>query len=1012
MRRTRSWLTAVLLVLAWSCGRTARGEEEYLRFLKELQSHGCGEMALIYLDQITADSQTPAEIRQLLDLERCNSLRVAAKEAYNPEQAKKRLDEAKVYLEKFLKTNPNHPAVARALLSSGDSAVERGQQKLVAAKLTKDKAEQAKVFEESRSIFKTEAEPVFIDAFNRFKVQYKVLAKKVPKEAPDPRGRDKAAVRQYQAVQQAAAEMETDLVESRYKLAMVKYYLSETYLDPHNAVRNQLLQDASKEFDEIFQAYRDRQAGVLAHTWQARCEEDLGHIDEARAIYEEVLINAPEPSEASVDLATMYSQVEMFYLRLLQKAEPKAYFKEANEWLNGGITKPPAPPTPSHKTWEKVPYYWGITLDLARAQLAAFQKAPKAEQRTALRNLRTRLNVGIKLDNEFKDELVRLRQEIDQKLGVGGGEEQSFDELQASADSLTEEGKWDEAADLFQQALNKLNPAKDGAKIAEISRRLRAVRLRQALALYGASKFEEAVKLVGPLAAAGDPKDPVTAQLAALGVNSLLQIYIQVVNKQGVKEAEKAVAMKRLEGAANFTVQRWANTPEGDEARLSLGMALRARRALEGALAVFEKVNPNSKRYASAEQLAGQTSFQIYMMKKLSTPANDKKGKPERDALLTKAQKHLSTSLDKQKEGLKQGEPLPRQLVETQLLLGESYLEGGLPDKAVPMLDPLVAELQKNKQAVDLTVVMRIYFAAVQAHKNQGEIEKAGDVAMKLVEAGDDNTPVNGLLYSVIKLLEKEVQKQDGLALDPKANATSVEKAKGAAEKARTVYKQLLEKLAARQQLTVSQMALLGDACRDAGLFDQAGDLYLRIARKKDDPSFMAEKNNQNALNHALVALAGLFCNQGEFEKALATVNTLIKAHPNVLEPLMEKGRILLALAKKDPERFPDAVAHWADLRVRLERMAHPPKEYYEVVYNCSVCLASEARSQRDKAKLLQAEQLLKATIFKHPELSGDDMKNNYNKLIQVLEKLQKQMGDAPPPAAAPQETTADAPKE
>lgn len=125
----------------------------------------------------------------------------------------------------------------------------------------------------------------------------------------------------------------------------------------------------------------------------------------------------------------------------------------------------------------------------------------------------------------------------------------------------------------------------------------------------------------------------------------------------------------------------------------------------------------------------------------------------------------------------------------------------------------------------------------------------------------------------------------------------------------------------------------------------------------------------------------------------------------------MEKGRILLTLANKDPSKFPEAVAHWADLRFRLERSrsGQTPKEYYEVVYNCSVCLASEARKQQDKAKLLQAEQLLKATMFKHPELSGEEMKNNYNRLIQVLEKLQKQMGDsaapAEAPAAAPQES-------
>ena len=796
--------------------------------------------------------------------------------------------------------------------------------------------------------------------------------------------------------------METDLVEARYKLAMIKYYLSETYADPKDAARNKLLDAASKEFDEIFQAYRDRQAGVLAHTWQARCEEDQGHIDAARDIYEEVLVNAPDPGEATFDLATMYSQVEMFYLRLLQKAEPKKYVSEAREWLDGGSGgKGAGGVTPSHKAWEKVPFYSGITLDLARAQLAAIKKGGGDEkQKRALKDFRKRLNLLVKLDNEFKDDMVRLRQEIDQKLGVGSGEDESFDELQAHADSLMEEGKWDEAMSLFEKAVATADPAKDRAKISEIHRRLQAVKLRQAFALYSAQKFEEAVKLVGPLAFKGDPQDPTTAQLAALGVNSLLQIYYQVVTKPGATEAEKKAAMTRLERVANFTIQRWPSSPEGDEARLSLGMALSARRDLEGALAVFEKVNPNSKRYASAEQLAGKTCFQMYMQKKA---AKDDKAKQERDAMLAKTQSHLTTSLNVQKQALHEGEALPRQLIETQLLLGESMLEGGTPDKAVPVLDPLVDELQKHKPATTDLTVTRVYFAALQAHKNQGEIEKAGDVAMKLVEAGEDNASVNGLLFGVVKLLEKEAQKQDGAALKAET-ADAAEKARAAAEKARTVYKQLLEKLAPRQQLSVSQDALLGDACKDAGMLDQAQDLYKRIVDKRDDPSFMADKNNQNALTHALVSLAGLLRDQERYEDALKAVNALIASHPNYLEPLLEKGRILLTLAKKDHDKFPEAVAHWADLRQRLERMPKLPKEYYEVVYNCSVCLALEGQIQHDKAKILQSEQLLKATLFKHPELSGEEMKNNYNRLIQALEKIQKQMGDSAKPAttAAP----------
>ncbi len=1050
MRRTTSWLAAGLLVLACFCGRSARGEEEYLRFLKALESHGYGEAALAYIDRVAADRQTPTEIRQLLDLERCNSLRVAAaKEAYSPEQTKKQMDEAKVYLEKFLKANPEHPAVGRALLSTGDVAVERAQQKLVLAKLAKDKAEQAKGFAEVRSMLATEAQPVFLEGFNRFKVRYRDLLNKVPKEAPGPRERDKAVLRHYQAAKDAAAEMETDLVEARYKLAMLKYYISETYLDPRDATRNKLLEAASKEFDEIFQAYRDRQAGVLAHTWQARCEEDLGHLDDARAIYEEVLVNAPDPGDANIDLATMYSQVEMFYLRLLQKMEPKAYFREAKEWLDGG-GKTIGAPSPSHKAWEQVPFYWGIYLDLAKIQFAQAQKAPRDEQRRVLREMKKRLTAGIKLDNEFKDDMVRLRKEIEQKTGGGGGEEESSDELLATADSLVGEGRLEEAVTLFEQAITKKDTVKDAKKIAEIRRRLRVVKLNQGVALYTAQpvgKFEETVKLVGPLAATGDPKDPTTAKLAALGVNALLQVYYQVVNKPGATEAEKAAAMKRLEGAANFTVTNWPNSPEGDEARLALGMALSARRDLTGALAVFEKVNPNSKRYASAEQLAGKTCFTMYMQKRQTAPAKyDKKTKPEREALLAKAERdvktakmerdaklakadrdallamadrdallaktqaHLSTSLSVQKQALKEGDPLPPQLIQTQLLLGESFLEGGAPDKAVPLLDPLVAELQKNKPAaIDLTVT-RIYFAAVQAHKNQGEIEKAGDVAMKLVEADNDNASVNDLIYSVIKFLEKEVQKQDGEAIRA-TDATTAEKAKKAAEKGREVYRNLLEKLAPRKQLNVAKTVLLGDACKDNGLIDQARDLYKRVVDRKDDPSFMADENNQKVLTRALVGLAGLLRDQQDYEGALKAVSDLVKAHPNALEPLMEKGRILLTLANKDPSKFPEAVAHWADLRFRLERSrsGQTPKEYYEVVYNCSVCLASEARKQQDKAKLLQAEQLLKATMFKHPELSGEEMKNNYNRLIQVLEKLQKQMGDsaapAEAPAAAPQES-------
>jgi tetratricopeptide (TPR) repeat protein len=330
-------------------------------------------------------------------------------------------------------------AFGRVLLSNGDAAIERARQKLAMAKLAKDKAEQTMAFEEARGILTADAEPVFRDALNQFKARYKELRVKVSGQAPDSRSHDEVAEREYQATKEAMAEIETGLVEARFKLATITYYLSETYVDPKNATRSKLLQAASKEFDSIYQGYRPWQAGVLAHAWQARCEEGLGHMDEARDIYEEVLVNAPDPDRASVDQATMYAQVEMFYLRLSQTADPKRYLSEANEWLNGGggggLVQ-----SPSHKPWEKVSFYSGITLDLAGAELALCQKVGDDEKRRwGLHHLRKRLNALIKLDNEFKDDMVRLRREIDQKLGVAESGDESLGAFQPKDENTKRE---------------------------------------------------------------------------------------------------------------------------------------------------------------------------------------------------------------------------------------------------------------------------------------------------------------------------------------------------------------------------------------------------------------------------------------------------------------------------------------------------------------------------------------------------------------------------------------------
>ena len=127
---------------------------------------------------------------------------------------------------------------------------------------------------------------------------------------------------------------------------------------------------------------------------------------------------------------------------------------------------------------------------------------------------------------------------------------------------------------------------------------------------------------------------------------------------------------------------------------------------------------------------------------------------------------------------------------------------------------------------------------------------------------------------------------------------------------------------------------------------------------------------------------------QGQYAEGLKQVEQLIAAHPNSLEPKMEKGRLLQSWADADPAHYEDAVAHWTMLRVRLATAAKKPPEYYEVVYNAALCLFTAGLKSQNQQKALQAEQLLNATLVLSPKLSGPEMVARYQELLQKTRQL------------------------
>ena len=89
--------------------------------------------------------------------------------------------------------------------------------------------------------------------------------------------------------------MESNLYEVQFQLALIDYYLAQTYSDPKSAERMAALKKAAQAFDDIFQRNRGSVTGLYAHMWHGKTAEELGDLQTALDIYDEVLANAPEP---------------------------------------------------------------------------------------------------------------------------------------------------------------------------------------------------------------------------------------------------------------------------------------------------------------------------------------------------------------------------------------------------------------------------------------------------------------------------------------------------------------------------------------------------------------------------------------------------------------------------------------------------------------------------------------------------------------------------------------------
>ncbi len=953
-----------LLVVGGHFQPACGGEVRPTVFLHALEDQGYGDMAVDYLNMLKRNDDLSKELRDAWDLEMSKSLRSAAESAYNAEESETLMREAEKHLTKFLQEKPDHAEASEARAIWANFSMEKALKDLRSARSGGDKKQKAQLFDDARIALR-EARLRFKQA--EAKCQAELDAMPSPPKRPL-----KKADRDSLARQQ---ELRTNILNYRFQDALIDYYLAQTY-DPDSPERKQALQAAAKAFDAVFQANRMETIGLLAHMWHGKSTEELGDWQTALDIYDEVLVNAPEPGQPQPDPAmqALFAQVEHFRLQILAKHSPKQFMDEAGGWVQQYRK------TRSSQTEG----FQAIALDLAKAKLEAAENASGVEKSKLITSALGLLAEMSKVRSPYQQEAVLLRRQYVKSSGKGG-EPASFEEAMALGEAAVVGQQWSEATANYSLALKLAEKDKIGDSLRkEAIEALVNALYNQARSQLISGKWEDCLSITDKIFK--EYKDGPAAPMAgSLAVSAALNLYA------AAPEGKKAAALERLKKYARLTEEAWPGKPEADDARMMLAQADLVQGKIGEALAGFEKIDPRSERYPNALLLAAETYFRRWLTEK--EKPEDARNKGQMDADLDHALKNLNTSLKLQEKKIEPGEPPSRSLIETQLLLGEIKLNLGNAEEAAALLQPLVDAITASKPEEIDNIIVRIYAGAVRAYLAQDNVEKAAEIGTVLADWGPDVQGVNAALVEVVKMLndKRKLAEAAVAAGAGDVNSSAAEDARKKLKSVTEMMNKLLVKMSSRKEFSLSASVYFADMCMAAGLPDVARETYLRVAnRAEKDPVFA--KSGGKALVRVRAQLVDLLAKTGDYEQAYKQISQLAAANPRALDLLMTQGRILQSWSQRDPSHYQQAVEHWAKLRNTLQGMPKKPPEYFEATYNLAASLYGQASEAKDKTvaaeKAKQSEQLLKSTLVLSPNLSGPDMVEQYNALLKKASAL------------------------
>ena len=932
--------------------------ELQLEFVEGLRKQGLGDLGTVYLKQLEAEKKIPASLAETFDLELARCMQVAAQFTENSDEAEQLRVETRAQLDKFLKDHPTHAEAGSAFDTHGVLSLTIGQSSLKQALSQKDPKLKEQLLANAKIAFE-ESRPRFTEAVKLFQARFEALSQAAEGDEGPTRAPKIRMSKKRQEEQLFAAE--DDWLNARFNLAMVDYRVAQTYADPKHKDVKPLLEQAEKSLDSIWLGYGSAMPGLLAHYWTGRVNEQLSKMDKALDIYDEVTGSEPDATDDIPEVfVDFYGENFLRRLQLLNQLNRRDeyFFVDAEEWLKDNIGR-------------KSDAYYGVIVELAKAYATEAATQPAADKAKTMAKVVKALRDIKTISSAYQDDAITLYN----LHAKAGGEEvmeiKTFDEALALANTAMK--NQDPAAAI--EALERAWVLKDQEKNKD---RLESVQYQLALAKYLSNDIAGAFTLADKFAH-DSPDSKLAPPAAALAIKAALYLYSQAT--------DRPTAEKQLNGIIDYTLQKWPNRVESDDARIALGSLKTFQGDLAGAIAIYGKLNPASDRFAQSQSLTAKAHRHLFAVARQANKLDDaaKAHRVQAQSLFEQALATASKSLKAEDEAV---------VAECRLNLGEMLLEDAQVDQALAMLAPLEAKIREtNPPKLDNTQ-LRTLLSAVKIHSAKKNLAGALACGLLLLEKGPDIPPVNSALVRVTGLLRDDYKADLGqvmaLAAMEKPEDALVNAANIKVEASKKALVDILEKLAPRTQLSLPEMVAIGDYASDAGLSELAKTTYqsaLEVGQKQPAKT----PQTAGALTRVQAALIGLLRANRQFPAALVQVNALIAANPKALDPKMERARILHGMAEDDPTKWADATTEWGKLRTLLQGSPKKPPEYYEIIYSMAQCFAGQSRNAPDQntaaAHKKNANSLLNATLALSPDLNGPETVAKFKALQEELKK-------------------------